>query len=51
MIRPHSITAATCPTCEPWVRWWRSGSGAWVRQEMHEDHCTVYPRVQRNDAV
>lgn len=49
MNRPVSIMPATCDTCWPWVRWWRTGSGAWVRQEQHEAHCTVYPKVQRSN--
>lgn len=47
MIRPDVITTATCDTCLPWVRWIRTGSGAWVRQLRHDDHCLVQPHVQR----
>lgn len=51
MERPHSIATAVCPTCEPWTRWIRSGSGAFARQEQHEQTCTVFPKVQRRDAA
>lgn len=52
MKKPVNITTVDCPTCNPWARWVRSGSGAFVRQERHEETCTVSPRIQRsNDAV
>lgn len=49
MNQPTQIATATCHTCLPWVRWFRTGSGAWVRQEQHEGHCDVYPHIQRKD--
>lgn len=49
MKKPTSIATADCHTCNPWSRFWRTASGSWQVQERHEDHCNVYPRVQRND--
>lgn len=47
MRRPVTIATVDCHHCTPWVRWVRSGSGAWVAQTKHENHCDVYPHVQR----
>lgn len=49
MHQPVTIAPAECSTCDAWVRWTRTGSGAFQRQELHEQKCTVYPRMQRKE--
>lgn len=48
MKQPTSIAIVPCHTCSPWVRWFRTASGAWVRQEQHEPHCETFPHVRRS---
>lgn len=43
------IITATCDGCLPWVRFWPGVANAPIRQELHEDHCHVFPRMQRID--
>src|SRR5690606_36576298 len=48
MNQPTSIAIVPCHTCSPWVRWFRTASGAWARQEQHEPHCETFPHVRRS---
>lgn len=47
MTEPAYVLPASCPTCRPWVRLVPTPTGALARQELHEPHCVVVPRLQK----
>lgn len=43
------IRQARCLYCNPWVRFIRTGSGAYARQVLHEPHCGTGPHLVRDE--
>ena len=47
---PHRVWLETCRGCNPWTRVVEHpATREPIVQALHEDTCTVFPRLQRSD--
>jgi len=49
-MRPHRVWLETCSGCNPWTRVVEHpATREPIVQALHEERCTVFPRLQRSD--